>query len=254
MITETFDNKSPAKINPWVNENAPELDVCILTFSKVVLENVLATYDCEKIGEMTDVAGTRDIYKIDYKGKKIGLFQTFVGAPSCAGSIECSYSQIKTKKYILFGGAGCLNKEIAHGRIMIPNEAYRDEGTSYHYAEPSDYIEVKNHDIVAEFMRKYELPYVEGRTWTTDAFFRETETNFEKRKSEGCISVEMECAAVQAVCTFRGLDLYVFFTGGDLLDCPVWDERRKEGEIKGSQDDPHHFDIAIELACFVGDK
>lgn len=253
MITNSFDNKSEAKINPKFKENAYKLDVCILTFSNVIEEYVLNNYECEKIGEIKDAADTRFIYKIDYKGKKIGFFKTYVGAPSCVGSIETSSSQIKTNKFIVFGGAGCLNKEIAHGKVMVPTEAYRDEGTSYHYAEASDYIEVKNHNIVSDFMRINEIPYIEGKTWTTDAFYRETLNNFEKRKADGCISVEMECSAVQAMCDFRNLEFYTFFTSGDLLDSPKWDERHKNGELEGTQHDSTHFYIAIELAHYVSE-
>lgn len=53
------------------------------------------------------------------------------------------------------------------------------------------------------------------------------------------------------MCDFRGLNLYMFFTGGDLLDAPEWDERRREGELKGTQHDAGHFDIALELARYV---
>ena len=105
----------------------------------------------------------------------------------------------------------------------MPTEAYRDEGTSYHYAPASDYIEIKNHDIVSRFMEENGIPYIEGKTWTTDTFYGETLNNFEKRKTDGCISVEMESSAVQALCDFRNLDFYVFFTSGDLLDSPKWD-------------------------------
>jgi uridine phosphorylase len=65
---------------------------------------------------------------------------------------------------------------------MVPTEAYRDEGTSYHYMPASDYITVKNSDIVAEFMETYGIPYVKGKTWTTDSFYRETVNNFKKHK------------------------------------------------------------------------
>ena len=129
MIVNSFDNSSEAKINPQFNDDAYKLDVCILTFSNIIEEYVLKNYKCEKVGEIKNAADTRYIYKIDYKGKKIGFFKTFIGAPSCVGSIETSFSQIKTNKFIVFGGAGCLNKEIAHGKVMIPTEAYRDEGT-----------------------------------------------------------------------------------------------------------------------------
>ena len=69
-------------------------------------------------------------------------------------------------------------------------------------------------------MEEYGLPYIVGKTWTTDAVHRETREIFEKRKAAGCISVEMECSAVQAMCNFRGLEPYFFFTCGDLLDAP----------------------------------
>ena len=65
--------------------------------------------------------------------------------------------------------------------------------------------------------------------------------------------MEMECAAVQALCDFRGLNLYAFFTSGDLLDAPQWDERKKDGQTAGTQHDAGHFDIALELACFITD-
>ena len=251
MITDAFDNQSPAIIQPQVNENAPKADACILTFSWQIEQFVLKNYPCKRIGSFWFATGETPVYMIDYKGKKFGFFKTYVGAPACVGTVEDSRAVLRTDKYIVFGGAGCLNKEIAHGKVMVPTDACRDEGTSYHYAPASDWIIVKNAPIVARFMEENGLPCVTGKTWTTDAFYRETRANFEKRKADGCISVEMECAALQALCDFRGLELYMFFTGGDLLDAPKWDARRKDGEIAGTQHDPGHFDIAIELACAV---
>ena len=251
MLTETFDNRSQAIINPHRKENAPKVDACIMTFSYMIEEFVLANYECDQIASFWSATGKTLIYGIDYKGKKFAFFKTYVGAPACVATVEDTLSELHTDKYIVFGGAGCLNKEIAHGKVMIPTEAYRDEGTSYHYAPAADYITVKNADIVADFMKEDALRYVKGKTWTTDAIYRETANNFEKRKAGGCISVEMECAGLQAMCDFKGLDLYTFFTSGDLLDAPKWDSRRKEGQTKDTQHDVGHFDIALELAYYV---
>lgn len=251
MIIHSFDNQSEAKINPHLKENAPVLDACIVTFSYLIEQFVLEHYDCKKIGQLYSVTGNTPVYQIDFNGKKFAFYKSFVGAPACAGAIEDTLSEIKTNKYILFGGCGCLNRDITHGRVMVPTEAYRDEGTSYHYAPAADYIKVKNVGIVAKFMEENGIPYVKGKTWTTDAFYRETVNNFEKRKADGCISVEMECAGVQAMCDFRDLELYVFFTSGDLLDAPKWDARCKEGEFAGTQHDTGHFDIALALADYV---
>lgn len=249
MITDSFDDRSDAIINPPINENAPRVDACILTFSHEI--ETLASNRYEQIASFYFATGSVPIYRIDDRGKTFAFYKTYVGAPACVGTVEDTLSLIKTDKYIVFGGAGCLNKEIAHGKVMIPTEAYRDEGTSYHYAPPSDYITVKNADIVARFMKENGIPYVQGKTWTTDAFYRETINNFKKRKADGCISVEMECAALQAMCDFRGLDLYMFFTSGDLLDAPEWDKRHQAGETKGTQHDVGHFDIALELARYI---
>ena len=118
-------------------------------------------------------------------------------------------------KYVVFGGSGCLNKEIVRGKVMVPTAACRDEGTSYHYAPASDCITVKNARVVASFREMVGLPYVKGKTWTTDDIHRETR--------------------------------------GDLLDAPKWDARMKKNQVKGTQHDSGHFDIALELARYIAD-
>ena len=243
MITDSYDDQSPAKINVKKNENAIHVDAVIYTFSQAIEKYVISHYDCQKIGEYAMACGATSVYMLRYHGKKFGFFRTWVGAPACIVPIEELSTVLDTDKIIHYGGAGCLNKEIARGKVMIPTEAYRDEGTSYHYAPASD--------VIKAFMEENKIPYVMGGTWTTDAFYRETVNNFEKHKADGCISVEMEGAAVQAGCDFRGLEVYMFFTSGDLLDAPEWTNRTVQGQVKHTQHDPGHFDIALALAEYV---
>ncbi len=253
MITDTFDPNTEEIIKVWRNENARKVDACILTFSNEILQSVLERFDCEKIGDLYSSNGANPVYGFTCEGKEFAVYMSCVGAPGCVADLEDTMSLIRTDKYVVFGGSGCLNKEIARGKVMVPTEAYRDEGTSYHYAPASDYIPVKNSGTVAAFMEQAGIPYICGKTWTTDAVHRETRGNFEKRKSEGCISVEMECAAVQAMCDFRGLNAYFFFTSGDLLDAPEWDARRGKNQKKDTQHDPGYFDIALELARYIAE-
>lgn len=250
MITETFDDRSPAIINPVRKENAYAADACIITFSHEIEKYVAEKYASGEIASLWCASGRTPVYLIRRGDRKFAFYRTYVGAPITVGLLEDAAAELDCDKYILFGGAGCLNKEIAHGRVMIPTAAYRDEGTSYHYAPASDYVEIKNAQTVAACMRENQIPCVLGKTWTTDSFYRETRNNFEKRKADGCISVEMECAGVQAMCDFRGLDLYAFFTGGDLLDAPEWEERLRESGDMG-QHDVGHFGIALALAEYV---
>lgn len=248
MITESFDPRTPAIISAMRNPDAPHVDACIMTFSYLIEQAVLKSYPCRKIVELPSAAGITTIYAIAQGNKTFAFFKAPVGASACAASLEAVNAQIVTDKYILFGGCGCLDKAIARGKVIVPTAAYRDEGTSYHYAPPADYMAMPNAPVVEHFMRENGIPYVTGKTWTTDAFYRETEGNFARRRAEGCLSVEMEGAAVQAVCDFRGLELYAFFTGGDLLDAPQWDMRRAEGQIAHTQHDAGHFAIALALA------
>lgn len=253
MITDSFENETEEIIKVTRNDNAFKVDACIVTFSHMILNDVLQKFECKKIGDLFSSNGANPVYEFEYENRHFAVYMSYVGAPACVADMEDTMSIISTDKYIVFGGSGCLNKDIARGKVMVPTAAYRDEGTSYHYAPASDYIEIKNADVVAGFMEMSGLPFVKGKTWTTDAVHRETRANFEKRKNDGCISVEMECAAVQAMCDFRGLDVYFFFTCGDLLDAPQWDERMKKNQIKDTQHDSGHFDIALELARFIAE-
>ncbi len=92
-------------------------------------------------------------------------------------------------------------QNIGAGKIDRVRKGFRSTG-----APASDYITVKNADVVAKFMEENKIPFVKGKTWTTDSFYRETNNNFEKRKADGCISVEMECSAIQAMCDFRKIN------------------------------------------------
>jgi uridine phosphorylase len=122
------------------------------------------------------------------------------------------------KKFIMFGSCGSLDREKTTSKFIVPTESYRGEGCSYYYAPPADYIEIKNAQKLATIFEELAVPYVLGRNWTTDSMIRETKGLVAKRKEEGCISVEMELAGVQAVCDFYDLELYDFLEAGDVLE------------------------------------
>lgn len=64
-----------------------------------------------------------------------------------------------------------------------------------------------------------------GKTWTTDAIYRETQKLIEERKKQGCLAVEMECAAAFAVAQFRNIPIIQFLYGADNLDSETWEPR-----------------------------
>ena len=76
MITETFDDRSQAIINPQVKESAPQVDACILTFSHEIESFVLENYNCQRIASFWFATGETPIYRLDYKGKKFAFYKT----------------------------------------------------------------------------------------------------------------------------------------------------------------------------------
>ena len=225
MITDSFDSKTEPLVSfsHFYGEQKHLIDTCLVTFSRQIADNVLATFDCSRIAEIHAANGSVPIYQFNHGGREIGLLLTGIGSTLAAQfCIETNWLT-GAEKFIMFGSAGSLDGQKTAGRFVIPTHAYRDEGMSYHYAPPADYIEIRNHGKVAEIFRELALPYVEGRVWTTDAFMRETVGQMNLRKSEGCIAVEMELAGVQAVCDHYGWHLYDFLETGDVVDVGGYD-------------------------------
>ena len=246
MITESFDNTTEPIINmeEFYGQRKHLLDICLVVFSKSIYETILEMYACRQIAEIYAVNGVTPIYCFTHEEKDIAFYLSPLGSAGCAQDVIEANWMTGARHFIMFGSAGSLDGEKTDGKFVIPTEAYRDEGMSYHYAPPADYIRVKNHGFVADVCRELNIPFVEGRVWTTDAFLRETIGLYQKRKDEGCIAVEMEVAGVQAVCDFYGFMLYDFLATGDVLSEESYDA---EG-LKDANNNINKFHLALEIA------
>ncbi len=252
MIHESFDNLTEAIIDPEKVYGKREqlCDACVLTYSRNAEKFALKTWPCETLAEIGCINGNIPIHGLKMNSQKLAFYRSPVGAAGAGSCLEEARCLLGVTRFVVFGSCGCLDREIEAGTLLTPTEAYRDEGLSYHYAPARDYIAVRGADTVATFLHEKGLPFVKGRTWTTDAIFRETRGAVERRRREGCISVEMECAGLQAVCDFRGMELYCFLIAGDLLDAGEWDRR-----ILGRRPEKDHqracMRLALEMAAWL---
>ena len=255
MLLEEFDYDPSAVIEPgFIHqpvEGFPETVVSI--FSHTLFDKIVGFLGGKVIAETKDVDGLWPVYEVNYKGHPFALYKARLGAPACVGSFE-DIIPLGAKRIILLGNCGVLDKSIEDCGIIIPTRAIRDEGTSYHYAPASDYIDV-NKKYIPEFIEILEelgYPYVMGTTWTTDAFYRETREKVAKRKEMGAICVEMECAAMQAMCNFRGVEFFQFLYAGDNLDHSTWDPRSLSGTSR-LEDKEKIALLAFELAVRINE-
>ncbi len=220
-------------------------DCNIIVFSNEIHAHILSSFDCREIGGMTNVNGRTPIYAFSYNGKRIGFYLSYLSSACSSFMMEESHVITGCSRYIVFGSCATLDKAKTEGKVIVPTEAYRDEGMSYHYLEPSDYVNMGGHSVVSSFLERNSIPYIEGKTWTTDSFYRETPLKVEKRKKEGCIAVEMEAAGLEAVSRFYGISLYAFLVPGDVVAPDRWRER---DNLKKANHSPDKFRIALHLA------
>lgn len=250
MLLTQFDPVKTAVIDPGIMfQKIPDFpETLVSVFSHQLFEKMLEFLGGREIACTQDVDGIWPVYEVTYRGKRFAYYKARLGAPACVGCFE-DVIPMGVKRIILLGNCGVLDKDIQDCGIIIPTRAIRDEGTSYHYAPASDYIDV-NKKYIPEFqavLNGFGYPYVTGTTWTTDAFYRETRAKVEARKKMGAICVEMECAAMQAMCDFRGVEFFQFLYAGDNLDHSNWDPRSLSGTAR-LEDKEKIALLAFELA------
>lgn len=244
MITDSFDIATETYINEedFYGKQGKMVDTCIIIFSDQIYQKILTTYACKKISEISGCNGSTDIMSLVYKGKEIAFYLTELGSTMCAQCmIEAAWVS-GAYRFIMSGSCGSISEK-TKGKYIIPTESYRDEGMSYHFKKPSDYIAIKNHEKVASFFKENHIPYIEGRVWTTDAFTRETRGAVQKRREEGCLAVEMEIAGVEAVADFYGFELYTFLECGD-----TFAEEYNNTGLNEANHNHSKFEIELEFA------
>src|SRR5215471_11791671 len=141
-------------------------------------------------------------------GERVGIVGCAVGAPFA----------VLVAEELFASGCGLLLSLTSAGQIVpagpppyfvIIERALRDEGTSYHYAEPSDYADADARLVskARAALKETKQRILVGSTWTTDAPFRETAEAIEAARSQGILAVEMEAAALYSFARVIGAQI-----------------------------------------------
>ena len=239
-----FDDNPQAVIMP--NHEGLDLQLpkkCIYAFLEEEIDRYAQEIEAECVGEFVSATKTYPVYVIDYKGEKVCLAQAPVGSAPVAQFMDWLIGY-GVEKIISTGTCGVLTN-IEENAFLVPVRALRDEGTSYHYAAPSRYMEMQIEaiSVIEQVLEQLGIPYEEVMTWSTDGFYRETAEKVAYRKEEGCAVVEMECATLAAVAQLRGVVWgQLLFTADSLADLENYDSRDWGSEA---------FDKALELCLEI---
>ena len=170
-----------------------------------------------------------------------------LGGPAAGGLIE-ELIVYGVKRFIACGSSGLIG-EFDPSNVLLVSKAIRDEGLSYHYLQPSIYVETSKTltKQVEEGLTKHKLAYAEGISWTTDAFYRETKSRILKRQEQGAVAVEMECASMAAVCQYRNVEFAQVLYFSDIVKQEGWSGFRGDRHQIKDMINQVIIDIAIQL-------
>lgn len=139
-----------------------------------------------------------ELYSATYKDLRFGIIGCAVGA---------SYAVLLSEQLFVSGcqllisvtSAGKLNDSVDKDYVLI-EESLRDEGTSYHYLPPDEQASL-NAELSSKLRPLFgnkNISLQPGRSWTTDAPYRETNSSIYDAKMKGADCVEMEASALYA--------------------------------------------------------
>ena len=226
-----FDDEQIAVINPTHEKLDLKLPKkCVFAFLGEYISEYASKAEAVKVSEFLSMTKRYPIYVLKYKGEEITLCEAPVGAAASAQILDWLIGY-GVREIISAGSCGALEK-FPEGTFLVPCKSLRDEGTSYHYAPPSRYIDTSERarNAIEKAVLEHGMKYREVITWSTDGFFRETKEKVAYRKSEGCSVVEMECSALAAVSAFRGATWgMILYTADSLADVDKYDERNWGG-------------------------
>jgi uridine phosphorylase len=188
-----------------------------------------------------------DLYAVSSTGGRVAVLTDFgLGAPIVAAQAE-ELIALGVTRLVSIALAGGLQPELSPGTIVVVESALRDEGTSHHYLPPGREV-ASDPALVAALARALSargLAFRTGRTWSTDAPYRETREEVAAYQAEGVLAVDMELAALLAVAQVRGVQAAAVLVVGDSLAGGRWQPPERLDEMERSLEQAYRVAIQV---------
>ena len=184
----------------------------------------LAAHEHREIYHFPIESSVLSVYRVEREAGPVALALAQVGAPISAILLETMLA-LGSRRIVSIGSAGGLDAEHPPGTVVVPSAAIRDEGVSYHYAEPGSpaHPDPAMRVRLLDSMRASGVPSTDGILWTTDAFYRETQEKVDRRIAQRAIAVDMEVASLATIAAFRRIEYGAAVYLADTLHSEAWD-------------------------------
>ena len=199
--------------------------VAVISWMRDAVQRCCDTYPTMEISRFSSESLDMPIHRVELEGVPVVVAEAPVGAPVSTVLLEILIA-LGVRTVFAVGSSGGLTSQHRPGTVIVPTGAIRDEGTSYHYAPPSQRLASptpSRQEMLADAFAGSGFETASGLVWTTDAIFRETPDRVAARIDEGAVAVDMEASALAAVADFRGISLGHAVYIADTLFGDEWD-------------------------------
>jgi uridine phosphorylase len=183
----------------------PVPELCFLEFDGDLTDRMLAEGLARPFASWPCFHTTMFTFEIE--GAECGIIPRTIGGPYAVLVAE-QLAASGARLIIGLTSAGRVSRELPLPCLVVITGAIRDEGTSLHYLPAAKEVSCPAPAVAALIFRELFTtgrPVRQGKVWTTDAPYRETQIQLEQWAGEGILAVEMQAASLFAFGAANGI-------------------------------------------------
>ena len=167
--------------------------------------------------EVTNVRGMLG-FTGDFEGHSVSVMASGMGMPSAAIYITELVRHYDVERIIRVGTAGGYSPDLALRQVVVATEAVTNSNMPELLGAPTPIAATPRMlDVVADVAVSNGVSLELGTVFTSDIFYEPNNEAQDRHTANGVIAVEMETAALYAICAIEGAEALSMFTITDHL-------------------------------------
>lgn len=149
------------------------------------------------------------MYAVEVEGVTVGIIPRTIGGPYAVLVAE-QLAEAGARLIVGLTSAGRVSRTLPLPSLVVATDAIRDEGTSLHYLPAGKEVDCPAPaavELISQELAATGWSVVKGKVWTTDAPYRETQSQLEQWAEEGVLAVEMQTASLYAFGKAKDVDV-----------------------------------------------
>lgn len=180
-----------------------------------------AKYVTEKM--LTDVVLYNEVrgmfgFTGNYNGKRVSVQGTGMGIPSTAIYVHELIHDFRVKKIIRIGTCGAIQSHLKLGQLILAEAAHTDSHTNLNFTNSMEDAPEADQELLTqakEAAQRQGIPVLIGKIFSTDTFYSNDATRWDKWIKQGVLGVEMESSMLYALASKNNVKAVTILTVSD---------------------------------------